>query len=668
MASRVPLIWLAFLAILLSGCDSAEDLVNRRLPPVPAEQHRAAAIQAAQAAIAELNDANAGFNLRIDDIAGTLNASGFTERLGVGQVKMSGDRQLILAEVEVAKKFSGQDFPELDENTKSLIEALKPEMVGRITLGLGLASAKALSQDGRLTIGLRLLPLFRNVEVERVVVAGKLDVDVLVTLMNRLADRVSGELSRVELAKVSFPTIPFKHADLARSIAMTNADGADEKITISAKPVSSPVDLRSLAWLIDGGNVSFIAELAPVGTAPAAGSAAPGTADYAHLQTGFAGKLMQGLGVADPASANWIAVSRQLVAELVNAAFEQGQPCIKAKAFLAERAFSNKVEIPDNTEMDCTPQIDCTPMRDCGAASVCEQTDDCRSTRDCQVCALGACFNDPACERIKATARYNCEVRKAGRKLECERLGAPAKAACETERTAENASCEAGKSARRLTCEAGKQGLEKLAGTGNIADLAGTVDGSAEISICIKEFAVAPSLDKLEASASVGGEGAVDLAIKYVPLDIAGYYACQFPWTEDKRIEIILPEQSAKLDAALALETSTSNATLRADIKTSALAAHMRPGPRELLLGSYDMRAACAPVGAMLHEMTLDVTQSVPEVNGDFRLPGGERSLVLTLEPATFHISGTNVVAKAAYASNAKALILNGDQSAVPAN
>src|SRR5688500_14875073 len=137
MASRVPLIWLAFLAILLSGCDSAEDLVNRRLPPVPAEQHRAAAIQAAQTAIAELDDANAGFNLRIDDIAGALNASGFTERLGVGQVKMSGDRQLLLAEVEVAKKFSGQDFPELDENTKSLIEALKPEIEGRITLGLG---------------------------------------------------------------------------------------------------------------------------------------------------------------------------------------------------------------------------------------------------------------------------------------------------------------------------------------------------------------------------------------------------------------------------------------------------------------------------------------------------------------------------------------------------
>jgi|GEM_PF-4718897 len=668
MASRVPVpLWLVLLAMLLSGCDSAEDLVNRRLPPVAVEQHRATAIHTAEAALAELKDANAGFNIRIEDIAAAVNAGGFTEKLGVGRLKMRGDRQLILAEAEVVKNFSKDDFPEFDENTKNLIDALKPEITGRITLGLGLASADALSEDGRLTIGLRLLPLFRNMEVEHVVLAGEIDVDILVMLMNRLADKVSGEVSRVEFAKVSFPTIPFKGADLARSIVFENADGAGEKI-ISTRPLSSPIHLRSVAWLIDGYNVTAIAELAPVGTSPAASSTAAGKEDYTRLQTEFAGKLMEGLGVAGPASGNWVAVSKRLVAELVNAAFEQGQPCFAAKAFLAERPFSSKIEIPANTEMDCTPKIDCTPIRNCGAATVCEQADDCRSTRDCQVCALGACFNDPACERIKATTKYNCEVRKAGRKIECERLGAPAKAACETERAAEMASCETRKSARRLTCEAGKQGLEKLAGTGNVADLAGRIGGSADMSVCLKEFSVAPSLERLAASAIVSGEGAVDLGIKYVPREIARYFACQFPWTEDKHLKIVIPEQPAKLDASVALDASTSNATLKAKIETSALAAQMRPGPRELLLGNYDMRAACAPVDAMIHEMTLDVAPSVPEIGGDFRLPGEDRVLALTLEPATFDISGTNVVGKAAYALNAKALILTADQAGVPAN
>src|SRR4029079_10941182 len=102
--------------------------------------------------------------------------------------------------------------------------------------------------------------------------------------------------------------------------------------------------------------------------------------------------------------------------------------------------------------------------------------------------------------------------------------------------------------------------------------------------------------------------------------------------------------------------------------KTSALIARMRPGPRELLLGSYSMRAACTPIGAMLHDVALDVTPSVPEIDGDFGLTGEERTLVLTWEPMTFEVAGTNVVDKAAYVSTAKALILSGDQSAVPAN
>src|SRR4029079_1259264 len=114
MASRAPLILLAFLAILRSVCESAEDLVNRRLPPVSVEQHRTTAIQAAQAAIAQLDEANIGFNLRIEEIAAALNANGLAERLG-GRLKLRGDRQLILAEMEVTRTFSGGDFPEFDE-------------------------------------------------------------------------------------------------------------------------------------------------------------------------------------------------------------------------------------------------------------------------------------------------------------------------------------------------------------------------------------------------------------------------------------------------------------------------------------------------------------------------------------------------------------------------
>jgi hypothetical protein len=229
-------------------------------------------------------------------------------------------------------------------------------------------------------------------------------------------------------------------------------------------------------------------------------------------------------------------------------------------------------------------------------------------------------------------------------------------------------SCEARKSATRLACEAGGQSLRKLAGTGNLASLAVTIGGAADISLCIKDLTVAPSLDRLIASADLHGRATLDLGLNYVPRGIAGYFSCRFPWTEKKRIRMALPEQQAKLDAVIDLDTSTSSPTLRAAIKTSALAARIRPDPRKFFLENYNMRAVCAPAGGMLREVALDVTSSVPDMSADFTLPGEERSLVVTLEPMAFDVGGTNVVAGATYASNAKALILNAGQPIAPGN
>ena len=145
---------------------------------------------------------------------------------------------------------------------------------------------------------MRLLPLFRNIEVERVAVEGELDVDVLVTLMNGLAGKVANELSLIEVAKISFPVTPFQQGDLSRSIALKNGNGDGEKINISARPVSSPFHLHSAVWLVDGGNATFIGELAPAGTSPVANSAVSGNEDYEQLQTEFSRKLMEGLGLS----------------------------------------------------------------------------------------------------------------------------------------------------------------------------------------------------------------------------------------------------------------------------------------------------------------------------------------------------------------------------------
>src|SRR5262249_35755076 len=162
----------------------------------------------------------------------------------------------------------------------------------------------------------------------------------------------------------------------------------------------------------------------------------------------------------------------------------------------------------------------------CSIASTCDQAQDCGPARNCQVCALGACFNDPACQREKIIASHNCEVRRAARFLECQNSGAPQRSACERQRAELQAICEIEKSASRLACEAGKEELGRLGVAGNLAQLSGTARGSANFSICMKDVSVEASLERLKASAITGGEGTVDLGIKYLPQQIAGYLDC----------------------------------------------------------------------------------------------------------------------------------------------
>ncbi|MER9684688.1 MULTISPECIES: hypothetical protein [unclassified Mesorhizobium] len=685
-----------------------EKVVNDRFPPVSPEQHRTEAISTAMSALAGMKDPNIAVGLSISDAAKIINSSELKSRFGIVNVTLRGDQQILFADVSLDKQFSDVDFPALDNDTRTTLNSWRPHFKGTITFGLGVTSASAQSENGNLNLSFHLLPLFKNIHVDKIDLAEKIDLtaaaDMLIPLLNDYADNISGELSRADFAKVSFPAIPIDRMDPSRSISLDGPEEAAAKITISGNPISSPVYIRSVVWLIDADSFAAIAELAAVGSEPvAAADGAAGAVDFSRLDVEFTQRLSAGLSLPEAIKGEWIAVSKSLVADVVNAVVTQADLCIGASASIPDQSFSNKIEIPDETSIDCTPKMDCTPTKDCTPTADCTQTQDCSQTRDCsqphdernchacllrapRVCFFGSCSggqcikegNDPfceaqkaaqndayagsrlKCEAEKAAARGECEAAKSGRKFDCEKNKAASKVQCEGQKEAARLACEAEKTGKKALCETAKEGLKRISRLGNVANVDGKVGGSGTLSVCIKKLSLSHSLDNLSASLSVSGQASADFGIKYVPLDIAGYLVCQVPWTENKHLDVRLPTQELGLSSQISLDMTTTPPKLKAVFKTSALAVKMRPGPRDLILQSYNMRLSCLPVNGLLDPVVVEASRAIPELNGDFELAGQERAFELVLTPTTFEIEGTSMSATTSYQATEKALVVGG--------
>lgn len=521
--------------LALSACNPIEKLVNSKFPPVTADEHRKTAIASVTAVMAVMENPTVGANIRLSDAAATLNASDLRSQFGITDVLLRGEEQILFADVSVDKRLSQEDFPGLDDSTAQTIGLLKPQVRGKLSFGFGLTSAAAIESNGKTEIRFRLLPLFRNIHVDEVVLADTADVtaasDVIARILNRFADNVSGALSQSDFTKLTIPVVPNRIGETNSTVAMTNEDGISAKVTMSANPVASPVYLRSAAFLIDVDTVSILVDLAKTGTPLASATDTP-AGEFADVKEQFITKMNVGFDVGEPNTTNWIGVSKALVAHIVNSAVEQGQPCFNVMASLEEQTFSQKIEIPDETTINCTPAMSCTPTRDCTPTRSCtptencEQTTDCRQTaecnqtRICRRCLFGICGNDPVCEaekvlargkcetakegrrldceRLKSSNKASCEVAKEGRRMDCERLKTTEKAACESEKAAERIGCETTKTAKKMACESGKEALKRVARLGNLANLDGGVSGEGRLEICMRQIQISPTLENID--------------------------------------------------------------------------------------------------------------------------------------------------------------------------
>jgi hypothetical protein len=643
------------LAVMLAGltaCSSAESLINAQFPPIKADDHHRAGIDTAHAALAGLGEANLGFALSITDALRIIEATELKEKFGV-TLALRGDRQLLFADVAIDRQFTAADFPDADDTAKALLDSLAPQVKGKIAFAIGVTSASAVDEAGTAIVTLNLLPLFRNISFEKLQVANNVDLkphlDVLTSLVNTFADNISGELTRAKFAEVSFPAVPIDPLDPSQTLSMKSEDGSSTAtVKIEAKPIVSPVFIRTIAVLVDTNHIAAIGELAPTGTLLATAPATSTTPDFAAVQAAFAKAVADGLAIPAAQPGSWAAAGKALIALVANSAVDQADACFAVDATLAKQEFSQRIDVPDESTISCDVARTCEapncgspaecPLDSCSGQANCDKgrvSDDCKS---CVEDPFGNefCAPDKACEtRVflenekRKKDEIACRIAEKLKEDTCLRDALVRQKLCQDTELVkfdtckklgdlEVATCERDNGLAKIACETAKEKLGAI--DGHAGNVDGSVEGQGNLNVCITKFALSPELDRIALGLDVDGSGKAHVGVKFTPVGVAGHLVCTFPFTENKTVEILLPEQPFELVSDIALETAPGKAVVKASIQTSELGVEMNPGPAELLAGSENMRLSCVWTNALLTPVAIETLSLIPEVDGKFRL------------------------------------------------
>ncbi|MFT3802526.1 MAG: hypothetical protein QM766_15065 [Burkholderiaceae bacterium] len=327
----------------------------------------------------------------------------------------------------------------------------------------------------------------------------------------------------------------------------------------------------------------------------------------------------------------WVAVKRDVVALTMNRVTSQAQLCVKASVSVPNQHTSTKIKLPNGLGINCSSDRVCKSDRQCSFNAN-------RDTRDCsacllrapRVCAFGGCVggqctlrgNDPFCEAAKAAQNVIYDADANLRKADCDRL-----------RETENATCEVEKAGEKLLCEAKKEALNRLAATGNFANL--DVDSrfaTDNLQVCLRDFNMSLALDRVQFALEVQGEAKADVDVKFVPLDIVGHLTCQFPWSQSKNFTASLRESRVGIASNIQLATDNGDARANFAVDNIDVKAKLNPGPTEFLLSSPELLLKC-PVLAGIAPTVVALTPFVPQLNGevDYTLKDQKASVKLAI-------------------------------------
>ena len=640
VARRVPIRFLgiALCALLLSSCnkDPLAQYINSKWAPVDVTQQREAAIATAASALARLPNTNVAFNIRLADVAQISNG-GILKKFGITKLEIVGDHQLIQVTANFDKHFEASDLP-ADSKNAALLSELSPDVSGKLVFYAGITGGISKSDDtGTARIDLRILPALQSVSINKAQIKGKYDVpmvgDLIVGLLNRYAANVSGQIANMSAMKLSVPSSFPANIDPATAIH-DDKTNPNVSFKVSGSPIASSVALTGVTWLISEDRVLALTR-ADIGKQPTVAEAnTPSTnppPTYEDFKGHFESLLQSAFMLPADGGQSWAAIRKDLVAGMVNTTVAEASLCAAGSAILPEQKFSSQIKFPDASSISCDSDRDCQPTRVCNAGASHDE-------RDCSICVLyrpgwpisdGGCAqrsNNPICEAAKLAQNQLYKADQAAQNLDCERL-----------RFQEKSSCEIEKAGAKTLCETGKAFISGLARTGKFADLDGSASGKTkDLKTCISNFNLSPSLDNVQASLTVQGSADAIVNLKFVPLDIVGHLACQFPWTESQRFNASIRGSSISLSSGVQFLEVGGRDRVKFLISGGSVPLRLRPGPTEFLLKSVNMTLACQGLN-LVKPLILTLTPFIPELRGeiDYKYDEQQVSIDLTLPNQT---------------------------------
>jgi len=617
--------------LLLGGCgDSLTKSVNEKFPPITVDEQRQSAISSSAQALAKLATPNIGVGVAMSDATTAL----FTDQIkkqGVVKLGLRGDEQLLHVTINFARQFTKDDAGD-NQAVIAALGTMKPRIEGTVTLYAGVTGAIAQAGASGPELELRLLPALSSVHVEKIELADKVDVTLvgtaLAAVLNRFKDNISGELTRSPLTRVTVPALSSKPFNPSETFSINDA-GGKTTIEVTSKPIVVPFKVDGIAWLIAEDHLASLVQLSPI-SVQAAAQMIEVKPTFGAIKDRVDEIVEQVFEVPSPEK-TWVAVKKDVVALAMNSLTSQAQLCVKAVVSAPNQHTSTKITLPNGLGISCSSDRVCKSDRQCSFNAS-------RDTRDCsacllrapRVCAFGGCVggqctlqgNDPLCEVAKAAQNVIYDTDANLRKADCDRL-----------RETENAACEVEKAGEKLLCEAKKEALNRLAATGNFANL--DVDSrfaTDNLQVCLRDFNMSPALDRVQFALEVQGEAKADVNVKFVPLDIVGHLTCQFPWSQSKTFSASLRESRVGIASSLQLVTDTGDARVNFAVDNIDVKAKLKPGPTEYLLGSPDLLLKC-PVLAGLAPTVVALTPFVPQLRGeiDYTLKDQKASVKLAI-------------------------------------